>query len=199
MEHREQVLSGIAAIALAVLFPLYWIVNLSHSFGDFEASIQANLLTLNLNDLLFLLIGVLEVWIYLSLRRTLKDYTGTTSAQWLLLVMCGTVIAFHSTLVFDIYFAISTQVVDAFVLVATIISIGGLLVYSVTGIVFAALLLLKANEAPSLLKLFGVLLLITCGLQLTVVFSFVSILLFPAALVVLAIHFLKERTSIEVV
>lgn len=203
MEQREQFMSGIATIALAVLFPIYWIMNLSQSQGSFGASIEANLLSLDLSDLLFLIIGILEVYIYLSLLKTLKDYTGTAATQLLLMLMCATVIVFHSTLIFDFYFATvqvhAPQMVDSLNLIATVISIGGLVVYSIIGLVFSVLLMMKANEISALIKVFSVLLLLTCALQITVIFSFVSILLFPAALLVLAIHFLKSPSSVEVV
>ena len=203
MEQREQMTSGIAAIALAALFPIYWIFSLSDAMGDFEASMRANLTALNFNDLLFLVLGILEVYVYLSLRKTLKDYMGTTAAQQLLLLMCIAVIAFHSTLIFDLYLAMaqapSTETLDSLNNIAIAVSIGGLIIYSILGLVFAILLMLKAKEISSLIKVFSILLLISCALQLTVVFSFVSLLLFPAAMLVLAIYYFKSPTSVEVV
>ena len=201
MEQREQMTSGIAAIALAALFPIYWIFSLSDAMGDFEASIRANLSALNFNDLLFLVLGILEVYVYLSLRKTLRDYMGTAAAQLLLLLMCIAVIVFHSTLIFDLYLAISpsSQVIDSLNNIAIAISIGGLIIYSILGLVFAILLMLKAKEISPLIKVFSVLLLISCALQLTVVFSFVSLFLFPAAMLVLAIYFFKDRASLEVI
>ncbi|BDX07179.1 hypothetical protein [Planctobacterium marinum] len=203
MEQREQMTTGIAAIALAALFPVYWIFSLSDAMGDFEASIRANLTVLNFNDLLFLVLGILEIYVYLSLRKTLKDYMGTTAAQLLLLLMCIAVIAFHSTLIFDLFLAMaqapSAETIDNLNNIAIAISIGGLIIYSILGLVFAILLMLKAKELSSLIKVFSVLLLISCALQLTVVFSFVSLLLFPAAMLVLAIYYFKSPTSVEVV
>lgn len=203
MSQREHIISGIAAIALAVLFPSYWIFSFSQSLGDFEASLRENLSTLDFSDLLFLIIGALEVYVYLSLHKVLKDFTNTAVTQSLLLILCGVTIVFHSTLIFDFYLALthdaSSQADDALYLVATFIAVGSLIVQSVIGVVFAIVLMIKAKEISSLILAFSVVYLIMCALQLTVIFSFVNVFLFPVALVVLAIHFFNDRNSVEVV
>ncbi len=195
---------GIAAIALAILFPTYWIYIFISGGDDYATAYQSDMLSLDWIDALFLLIGVLEVYIYFSLRNTFSNLIKTRASQAALMIMASMVVIFHSTLILDVFFffsnanAASTSV-SRLIDISFIISVAALIGFSLSGLVLSALMLLKKHHSGGLIKTFAVILLIMCAFQLTVVFSFLSIVLFPMALIVLAVYFLKEPEMVEVV
>jgi len=79
------------------------------------------------------------------------------------------------------------------------VTIGGLFVYSVLGVVLSIALLVKAAELPALLKVFAGLLVLACLLQLTVVLGLFNVVLFPVILLVLAVFFMRGGHEVEVV
>lgn len=203
MNSQTNLIAGIAATILAFLFPLYWSTLFGTVFGDFDAAFKQDLMSLDAKDVLFFLIGVLEAGIYLYLSKCLSEYLNTSTARYLLKIMAGLVVLFHLTVLVDIYFAlqglsIHTESIDTIASVVLVISLIILVLFSVIGVVFAIMVLI--NQAlPALIKAFVILLLIMCVLQLTMVLAFLNIFLFPAALIVLSVYFVKEKQEIEVV
>ncbi len=195
---------GIAAIALAILFPIYWIYVLTTGGDDYAAAYQNDLLTLSWLDALFLLIGALEVYIYLSLRNTFNNLIKTKAARAALAIMASMVVVFHAPLILDLIFFISnanaqSTTVIQWIEISFVSSIVALTIFSLTGLIFGVMLLVKKQYSGGLIKAFAVILLLMCAFQLTFVFSFLSIILFPLALTTLAIYFLKEPETVEVV
>lgn len=195
---------GIAAIALAILFPTYWVYIFISGGDDYASAYQNDMLSLDWIDALFLLIGALEVYIYFSLRNTFSNLIKTRASQIALMIMASMVILFHSTLILDLFFFFSnasaaSNTVSRLIDISFIVSIAALTVFSLTGLVLSALMLFKKHHSGGLMKTFAVIFLVMCVFQLTFVFSFLSILLFPMALIVLAIFFLKEPETVEVV
>jgi hypothetical protein len=203
MNSPTNLIAGIAAAILAILFPLYWSTLFGTVFGDFDAAFKQDLMSLDAKDVLFFLIGVLEAGIYLYLSKCLGEYLNTSTARYLLNIMAGLVVLFHLTVLVDIYFAlqglsIHAESIDTIASVVLVISLIILVLFSVIGVVFAIMVLI--NQAlPALIKAFVILLLIMCVLQLTMVLAFLNIFLFPAALIVLSVYFVKEKQEIEVV
>lgn len=94
--------AGVAAIILAVLFPIYWLQ------GELSLeALRADIMTLNVWDGLFVLIGGLEVAVYLALSRLCRDQVGGTLASVLLVIMAVMVGVFHATILADITFALA--------------------------------------------------------------------------------------------
>src|SRR5699024_5899258 len=86
---REHALPGYVAIALAVLFPLYWFTALWHGLGatSVTGGLCADITRLGPMDGLFVLIGAMEVYLYLSFRRILKNQLEGGVCTVLLLLM----------------------------------------------------------------------------------------------------------------
>lgn len=82
---------------------------------------------------------------------------------------------------------------------SAVVTIAGLFVYCVLGLVLSTALLVRGSELPGLLKVFAVLLLMACLLQLTVVFGLLNVVLFPVILLVLAVYFIRGGHQVEVV
>jgi len=200
MSTRENFISAAAPALLAVLFPFYWITFLGQSFNGFEEAFKQDLLRLNWRDVLFVLIGALEVFVYISLSKHLKCYLNANAARLLLLMMASLVTLFHLTVVFDIYLALTqhNSLSENISFAAMILSLGSLGIFTLVAAVFSIVSLVN-KQFPPLLKAFCVLMLLMCILQMTIVLAFTNVFLFPAALLILSIYFVKEREELEVI
>ena len=200
------IMPGIAAIALALLFPLYWsiVLVLGVDSQGFVEALREDMLTLSWMDGLFLLIGILEIYVYLSLVRAFNDQLNSNAAKILLFIIVGTIFFFHVGVFADLFLVfaqdgMSHQAIDTLVSTSVYIAVASLVVYIIAGIGLSIVILTKNNQNTSLLKYFAVLLLIVCLLQATVLFAIVNLLMFPIALVILAVYFFKDPESLEVV
>lgn len=194
---------GFLAVALALLFPVYWISVLGAGGEELFETIRADVMRLNGWDALFVLIGAIEIYLYLSLRKLLAQRLDTSLPTVLLLLMAIVVGVFHATVLFDLAFAVGPSLDpgtgDQLVLASMVVAIAGLFVYAILGLVLAVTLLRSSAESPTLLKVFAILLLACCVLQFTIVFGFVNLVLFPVALLALAVFFLRGEHAVEVV
>ncbi len=202
MSDNEYFKPAVAAVALALLFPLYWFFMFTSDFQDFETALRDDILSLTFSDLLFITIGILEIYLYLSLRKSIKEQLNSSMLNACLLLMCILVAGFHLTVLFDLIFAVIGSGLqeaskDWMISACIIIALVTISLYAVVASLFSILLIVK--ESSVILKGFGVLLLVACLLQLSVIFSIASAFFFPIALVILAIYFLKEPQVVEVV
>lgn len=121
----------------------------------------------------------------------------------LLLLMAIVVGIFHATVMFDIILAVVPSLAeptrDTLVTASAVIAIAGLFVYAVLGLILSIALLVGKDELSVLLKVFAVLLVVCCVLQLTFVLGFMNIILFPVILLVLAVFFLRDGHEVEIV
>lgn len=204
MRNHEYLWPGIAALLLALCFPVYWLYIFHLSSENFMQVYKADLLKLSWSDLAFVLIGALEVYVYLSLRRSFAERLQSGSAAVLLLVMTMLVVAFHATVVVDLVIVFSGGVMPdaqlSMIAETTVaVALGLLFAYAVVAFVLAIVLLLKRTAASGLLKCFAVVLLLCCVLQFSIFLSPGTIFLFPVALLLLAFYFLKEPQELELV
>ena len=193
--------AGIAAIALAILFPVYWL----YAFGtlsaeSFEVAFQEDLTNLNGWDALFVVIGVLEIGVYVALAKLCRNQLNGGLPASLLIIMAVIVGLFHATVLVDISLALGiTTLNDTLLSVTVIFSLICLFLYAVVAFIFAISMLLRFAQLAMPLKVFSVGLLIACVFQFTVVLGIVNIFLFPVLLIVLAIQFFRGNHEVEVV
>ena len=200
MNTSTQKLFGMVAVALAVLFPIYWIHALSSAVGYADVAHRQDFATLDGWDLLFLIIGLLEVAVYLGLWRYFRDQLNGGFIGALLLVMAVLVGLTHATLLIDLlHFVGALHASDALLDMVGVASLVLLGLYAVVLFALALTLLVRFVELPNLLRIFAVLALITAGLQITIVFAVANIVLFPILMLVLAMHFFSGDDSVEVV
>jgi hypothetical protein len=201
---NEHALPGYLAVALALLFPVYWISVLGAGghWNLFE-TVRADVMRLSGWDALFVLIGAIEIYLYLSLRKILAQRLHTSLPTVLLLMMAIVVGVFHATVLFDLAFAVGPafdeSTGDQLVFASMVVGIAGLFVYAVLALVLSITLLRASAESPTMLKVFAILLLACCVLQFTIVLGFVNLALFPVALLALAAFFLRGEHAVEVV
>ncbi|NGX17190.1 hypothetical protein [Wenzhouxiangella sp. XN24] len=201
--NRTYALPGYTAIALAVLFPIYWVSTLGLGEQSLLDAFIADLNRVSARDALFVLIGVMEIYIYLALRKVLLEHLHGGVPAIMLLLMAIVVGLFHATVLFDVVLAFTPDLAEstreALGTTSAVIAISGLFVYTVLASILSIVLLVGKIELPPLLKVFAVLLLACCLLQFTVVLGVVNIFLFPVVLLVLAVFFLRGGHEVEVV
>jgi len=195
---------GIAALILAVAFPIYWLYAFHVGSENFVEIYRADLLSLSLSDLAFVFIGVLEIYIYLSLRRSFAERLSSGSVAILLLLMALLVTIFHATVLVDVALAVtattlSEDAINTIGEFTVMVALGMLFAYALVGLILSIVLLLNRTGAPSVLKYFAVVLLVCCLLQLSIILSPANIFVFPVALLLLAFYFLSAPKMLEVV
>ena len=197
---------GVAAIALALLFPMYWtfVLVVGVNGSDFMDNMRADILELTWLDGVFLLIGALEIYIYYSLARVFDDRLPSNAAKILLYIIIGTVVLFHLTVVIDLYLAvtqgsISNETIDMFVTATAYLLVATLVVFVIAGVGLSITILSQSESVAPILKAFAILLLVICILQATVLFAMLNLILFPIALVTLAVYFFKDPETLEIV
>lgn len=204
MLNRDYTSPGIAAVVLAILFPVYWISAFNLGDQSFLDAYRADVLSLTLSDLLFVVIGALEIYLYLSLRRAFAARLNGSLVSVLLIMLAVVVAVFHLTVIADVIYAVagstmSQAAVNSLLILSGVIALGALVVYAILGFILAIALLLPATAAPVVTKLFAILLLLYCIFQLTIVLAMVNVFLFPFVVLTLAVFFLRDDHVVEVV
>ncbi len=197
---------GVAAIILALLFPIYWgyILVFGPEMNDLTSALKNEFTSLDWLDVIFVVIGGLEVYVLLGLIRALKDCLNTNLARVSIYIMIASVVLFHGTIFADIYLTLFKNSLDdgaitSVIEVSLYFAISGLIIYLVAGFILSVVLLANSREIAKELKYFSILFLIICILGATVLLSAFNLLLFPVALVILAVYFLRDPESLEVV
>lgn len=202
--NRDYAIPGYVAIALAVLFPIYW---LSGLFAGPERSLievfRADVMRLSAIDALFVLIGAMEIYLFLSLRRMLSEQLNGGLAASLALCMAVAVGLVTATVLFDVFLAMSPgmspELVDRVVIMAGVTLLVFSILVGLIGLILAITLLVRSVESGALLKLFAVVLLVCSLLALTIILAPVVYVLYPVALLLLAAWFLRGGGEVEVV
>lgn len=202
--NSQNKMPGIAALALALLFPIYWGSALywSSFSGDVFEFLKTDMQTFTAYDVLFLVIGVLEIYVYLSLAKALKEQLNSSSISLFLMIMAFTSALFHATVFIDVWLSlvsISASAVEDIVSISLFVSVAALVISTLAALICSILLLMKHSFINGTLKVFSILLLIVSFFQITVLFSAVNLLLFPCTLILLAMYFFKDPESLEVI
>lgn len=201
--NRDHALPGYTAIVLALLFPIYWVSALGFGEPSFIEAFLADVTQFTARDILFVLIGAMEIYIYLSLRKILLERLHGNLPATLLLLMAIVVGIFHATVLFDVVLAFGPAMAEStreyLVTASAVMAISGLIVYALIALVLSITLLVGKAELPALLKIFAALLMVCCVLQLTIVFGAINVILFPIVLLVLAAFFVRGRHEVEIV
>lgn len=202
--NREFFVPGLVAIVLAILFPLYWF---SGVFSGSDLSLlelfKADVVRLSLIDALFVLIGLMEIYLYLSLRRLLQQHLQGGLSAVLSAIMAALIGVLTATVLFDVFLAVgpglSAAMEDRLVLAAGVMLLGSSLLIGLVGLVLAINLLILKGGSGGLRKLFAVFLMISSILTLTVLLSPIAVLVYPLALLLLGAWFLRGELEVEVV
>lgn len=202
--NREYALPGVVAIVLAVLYPLYWLSGLFVSDGSSLFEIfRADVTRLSAMDGLFVLIGLMEIYLFMKLRHALQQQLNGGLASSLALCMAIGVGLMTATVLFDVVVALGPGLSDSGTNLvvkfagATFLIIGILI--GLVGLLLAISLLAGSADYTVLLKLFAVVLLICSLMFLSVILAPIAYIIYPVALLLLAAWFLRGGGEVEVV
>jgi hypothetical protein len=196
MTNKRFLFPAIAAMVLALLFPIYWYTQFGNMTSGGEALIK-DLSGLNPSDLVFLLIGILNVYIYVSLKKFLNERHEFNAADIPLVLLIATVSIFvFGSLALDSFMYFFGNRLN---LPSQEGLVDGNIAALVINITLGFILFTRSREFLGTLKAFAVVLMIEGFFEVTVIFSVISIVIFPLALIILAILFLREPEVLEVV
>ncbi len=204
MNNTDYLWPAVAAATLAILFPIYWIGHFSLHHDQIVEAVWADIQQLNASDALFVLIGVLTIYVYFSLMRILNDHFNYRSLNVVLWIMITVNAGFMSTLLVDIAASMMSAETliaskDTLLTAALAVSTSAMVLFGVLDILLGVVLLRSSLALPAVLKVFAAITLIQGLFELTVVLSFMVLLIFPLALIVLATYFLREPDAVELV
>ena len=202
MHNNDYLYPGVAAIALAILVPVYWL-GMAPTVGDSDI-LWPDMMSLGLSDVLFAAIPLLNIYIYLNLKTLLNERWNFSHIDSLVLIMVAINILWVSTLLFDVANALSAESTaiqnrETFLAIASSVGVGAVFLFGVVDLLIGIFLLAKASGLPTLLKVFAILSVIQGVLGITVILAAALIFIFPVTLIILAMFFLHKPESIEIV
>jgi hypothetical protein len=205
MNNSDYTLPCIAAIALAILFPIYWVAAILSGIFDSDINFYHSSIGFSWLDLLFVFVGLLTIYVYLCLKRLLNDQYGFSGVNLPLniLIACSAIYFFGLAaldLVMDLFGAGFGLSAHKFILNANIsIGVGGTLVFGVADILMGVLLLKNADNDSGILKIFAIVVIIQGIFEITIVFSPALIAIFPIMMIVLTLLFMHKPDVLEVI
>lgn len=196
MSNNEYLLPGLGALALAILFPVYWFTEIGMAGYFPEIDALAN--GLSPLDIVFLLVGALNIYFYLSLRRILVDHHQYKKLNVVLAIMIGFCAAFHlGTFFVDaLASSVDSDLASGLIVTITLVS---LIAFGVLDIIVGIMLLRDGGEMAALIRIFAVVTLIQGIFEVSIVFSPLVLIVFPLSALFLAVHFLRPAEMVEVV
>ena len=202
MENKDYLFPGVAALLLAVIHPIYWL-GVSPLVGDNNLLWQ-DISSLGLYDVLFASIVLLNIYIYLNLKNILNEQLNFNHIDLLVMVMVTINALWLSTLFLDVASVVLpdslvTQNKNIFLNIYLSVGIGSIIIIGIVDLLIGILLLMKLNEAPTLLKIFAIMSVIQGVVGMTVFFAGILIFIIPVTFIVLAMFFLRKPESIEIV
>jgi hypothetical protein len=195
---------AVAAILLGILYPLYWILEFTAS-GNFPPDDFADYMRWSPIDWLFLTLGFLSVYLFLSLRRILSEQLNYSGIDIPILLNVAVSVVFYFGLSLSQVALLLTagEAIDAYediaITIGVTVLIGSVILAGVAEILIGCLLLRDSSGMPPLVRVFAIITLLMGIFDLTVIFSFVSLFIFPVAMLVLATYFMSKPEMIEVV
>lgn len=196
MKNNDYLLPAIAAITVALLSPLYWVIELSSVSTSFPESLTVK--ALGLSNVLFLVIGLLSMTVYSGLMKLLHDHFNNKKLDVALIsMMVWCAVFYGGTFLLDALSAyyggeLSTVFIQW-------LWIGGTIVFGVLDILIAVLILKDSQDLSGLLKTFAIVNLVMGICELSVIFALASFIIFPVVFVILAVGFLRKPEMIEIV
>lgn len=205
MTDNKFIAPAVAALLLAVLFPAYWATQFFNVATTDGMALYHDLSGLNPSDIVFLVVGILTMYVYWCFKHFLNERHEFSGANIpILLIIIATGVFTFGTLAMDTFmqfFGDELQLPwhygaidgNAALLLVTLI------IFGLLDIVIGVVLFTKAREFSSLIKIFAVVILIQGICELSIVFGIVSIVSFSVASILLSVIFLRQPDVLEVI
>ena len=177
---------GIAAVTLAILFPIYWLIEVGWVMETGEVRSDLGIL-----EVLYITIGGLAAFTFYSLKRFLNERYEYHGADTLLLVLV--VVAIGSYVVTWILGYLEIEF--AF----TALFLGSLIAFGALDIMLGIWLIRAREELSNGLKTFAVFSIVLGFCEITVFLSLGAVVIYPIYLVILAVVFLRQPEELQIV
>lgn len=200
MSDNRFLVAGWAAIAAAGLMPVAFIVA-GVEQAAFGLGVTNRAVGLGLSDILLLVFGGLAAYVLLELKRMLFErYSFRGLDIIIVLAIAWTVVNYGGSFMLQLFFTIvaptATMGAEVVTTVFWIVCIG---VFGVIDAILGIMLLIQGRRFGIPLRVFAIFSLAMGLCGVTVVLSFVSLLLFPAAYIALGVAFLQPVERLEFV
>lgn len=205
MINKDYMWAGIAAIAAMILFPVYYIYAASIGWDNPTEEFLRSEMALTVNDWIFLGLGMLQIYIYYSLMHILHAHHNFRGVDIVLYMIMITLTLLHGGLFLMDAAAtlmgssLSASVLDLMINAGMALFGGSILVFGILDLLMGIILLRNRKKLSGLVFGFGLVCLLMAPFEMSVIFSFITILAFPVALALLAVVFLRKPAEIEVV
>jgi len=203
MINTDYLRPGLTAIALAILTPFFWGYQFVTADSDIVKAYFSSVTNLEFLDFVFLLLGALEIYIFLSVKKILNDRSNFKSVDILLLLLISnSAIYYFGNFGIDlsIFFAndISVESQETLATVSYYMSMGCIFVYGLLDLAIAIILIINYKAMTTWLRVFSGVVLLLGICELTFFFE-LMLVLYPVTLLILAVNFLQKPEIIEVV
>jgi hypothetical protein len=204
MFSKDYMWAGIASIAAMIMFPCYFIYA-AGSWDNPSAEFARAQMALTISDWVFLALGALLIYVYHSLKRILNDHHNFHGIDVPIYMTMITLALLHGgmfimdavgTLLWD---RLGSSGLDSMVNITTTLFVVSMLVFGIIDLIMGIILWRNRKRLPGMLFGFAVICLIMSPFELSVIFSFITIIAYPMALALLAVAFLRKPSVIEVV
>ncbi|MCG8412840.1 MAG: hypothetical protein MI746_01360 [Pseudomonadales bacterium] len=201
MNNQDYLFPGLACIGLAILYPVYWVAEVSIRGLGFDSMSEG----IHVLDFIFLATGLLSAYVFFSLRDRLStenNYFGVDVT--LLIYVCSTVVFVVSLFAVGVWYTtygqgLSGNVAEVTEIVIAVIFFGSLVVFGILEILIGILIMRDSRELPSILTPAAIVCLLMGMANLSIFFSFLTLFLFPVLLIILTYYFMRQPDMVEVV
>lgn len=196
MSDNQNTYAAVGAIALAVLFPIYWLVEIGTSHGDASMDVLAN--GLSPMDFVFLAVGALNAFFYISIRRVLYEHYHFSRLNFVFASLVGVCVIFYvGTFAADGAAVFIGQ--DLASTVVALLTFFAIIAFGILDILVGVMLLRNADTRSDLLRIFAIASLIMGIMEITIILSIVALVIFPITVALMAVYFLREPEAVEFV
>ena len=198
MMNNDYVWPGLAAIALAMLTPVFW---LYVALSDYTDGIGQGLVAA---DWVFLLMGFVTVYVYYALRRILHDHHNFRDLDiFLAMIIAVNVVFYLGGFALELFAPLFGDNLaarhESALGLNMLLTAGCTVAFGIIDILIAFVLMRNSAQLPYPVKVFAIVTLIQGIFELTILFSFFTAVIYPVALIVLAVYFLRKPETIEVI
>lgn len=214
---------GVNALLFTLIFPAYWIWFASFGFNSsfvkasssasvdttsktFKTEVLANASPsfgsgLTFDYFVWILLGFMTLYLYSSLKSALLHRHNYSNLNLLIhLAMGSTIFLYRGIAVLELSSVLgSSSIADPMANLFAVIFFAGVLVQGLVDIVIGIVLFRDAHELPDMLRIFGIITMISGIFGITLIFAVATVLTMPLSALVLGIYFLNEEQMIDII
>ena len=223
MIRNKYLYPAVNALLFALIFPAYWIWFARFGFNTgfvkassrtsgaatsttFKTEVLANASptfgsALTFDYFVWVLLGLMTLYLYSSLKSALLHRHNYSNLNLPIhLAMGSTIFLYGGIAALELSSVLNgSGITDSISNLFAVIFFAGVLVQGLIDMVIGIVLFRDAHELPNMLRIFGIITLISGIFGITLIFAVATALTIPLSALVLGIYFLKEEQMIDVI